>query len=77
LADIPLQQVLSAPVVIWASLEQLRERATIVQLENTMICEAPRNVLSVLTAKLQTREQLRARNHHGNFPKIVKQASNF
>ena len=42
-------------------------------LKNTTICEAPRNVFRVLSAKFQTRCTLLAKGQHGNFPKTASQ----
>ena len=72
MADIPLQQVLSAPVVIWASLEQLQANVSLAHLNNTKTPVANNNALSVLPAELQMKCKLRVKTHLGALAKLAK-----
>jgi hypothetical protein len=57
--------VLSAPVVIWASLEQLRARVSIAHLNITKTPVANNNALNVLPAKLPMKGTLHVNCHRG------------
>jgi hypothetical protein len=73
LADIPLQQVLSAPVVIWASLEQLQANVSLAHLNNTKTPVANKAAKHVPTkVKNPTTKQRRVKTHLGALAKLAK-----